>query len=112
MVRAPDRRHKNKGLAEVVQWILDGGGGCVAPEPFIAEQVRCQIIVYFESSTNPINQGTDLHWELGLVCKGTKACIVVLAGVYFGSCDAPFLNIYLFIYLCHADGRRLRVIRE
>jgi len=44
-----------------------------SPEPFIAEQVRCQMIVYCESSTGAINQGSDLHWEFELVRKGTEA---------------------------------------
>ena len=42
--------------------------------PTIAEQVRCQMIVYWQSSTstNAINQGSDLHWEFELVRKGTE----------------------------------------
>ena len=43
--------------------MLDGVGGCVALTLFIAEQVRCQMIVYCQSSTDAINQESDLHWE-------------------------------------------------
>jgi hypothetical protein len=64
LAKAEDEdEEKKKVEGEEVVWMLDGVGGCVALTLFIAEQVRCQMIVYCQSSTDAINQESDLHWE-------------------------------------------------
>ena len=74
LTKAEDDDEEEELQGEEVVWMLDGAGGCVcSPDPFIAEQVRCRMIVYCESSTGAINQGSDLHWEFEMVRKGTEA---------------------------------------
>jgi hypothetical protein len=69
-------------------------GAVCSAGPFIAEQVRCQMIVYWGKLHQSIR---GVIWEFELVCKATKASfwpvftsVLAMLFFYFNSCRWRF----------------------